>query len=454
MPTIESAEITMVSANMIEQTPEKPTRFLIMAVSLLALVNMQDGFDILAISYAAHAISEDWSMSRSELGIVFSAGLFGMMLGAMFLASLADKIGRKKVTILGLLLSGIGMVFAMVSPNLTTLVGARILTGLGVGSILASLNTLVSEYAGNRYRVAAVSIFQLGFSLGAFISGFLAAWLLGIGSWRYVFAFGAFTSFAFIPIIMFLPESTTFLASQGGEGALTKINAIRKKFGRSALTQLPDIPEEHKLSFTQSIKSLVGKTYIYRTFFIWLAFFLLLTILYFLLSWMPKIIVDMGFTEADGNRGGRLINLCGMIGIIVIGVLGYRVKPSLITSIYMLCLAGLLIGFSRMGITLGSVLLLVSLLGVFAHGSMIGLYSTVPSLYPTHLRATGTGWAIGISRFGAVLGPAAAGFLFDAGWGPQSIFKLFAFPAALAALAAFCLWRFEKQPHRQGEQFL
>ena len=439
---------------MVASHSEKPTPFLIISLFLLALVNMQDGFDILAISYAAHSISEDWGITRSELGIVFSAGLFGMMLGAIFLAPLADKFGRKAITVSGLFLSGIGMLIAMVAPDLKILVAGRILTGLGVGSILASLNTLVSEYAGSKYRVAAVSIFQLGFSLGAFISGFLALWLLDIGSWRYIFAFGAFTSFVFIPVIMMLPESTAYLASKGDRNALSKINKIREKFGRLPLSEIPQVLTAEKQSFLGSLKTLAGGAYFLKTILIWTAFFLLLTTLYFLVTWMPKIIVDLGFSEADGNRGGRLINLYGMVGIVVIGILGYRVRPALITSIYLTCLALLLILFGRFGTNLSSILIMVSLIGVFVHGSMIGLYATVPSLYPTHLRATGTGWAIGISRLGAVLGPTLAGFLFDAGWGAQDIFKLYALPAGLASLVAFGLWWVQRRQNNDATTFL
>ena len=428
-----------------ERSDGKPTLYLIFAIFMLSVLNMQDGFDILAISYAAHAISQDWGISRSELGIVFSAGLFGMMIGAMGLSPLADKYGRKAITIAGLCMSGSGMLIAMWAQGLNALVLGRILTGIGVGGILASVNTLVSEYSGKKYRVAAISFFQLGFPFGAFLSGFLAAYFLEIGTWRHVFAFGAFTSFAFIPLILILPESNDFLAKRGGNGALEKINKSRRRFGYAPLSTLPDVKEGKALSLIGSMQSLLSAKYRHRTLLIWSAFFLLLTILYFLLSWMPKMIIDMGFSESQGNRGGRLINLTGMIGIIIIGIIGYKIKPSAITSFYLACLAVLLIVFSGVGLKLTSILIMVALIGICVHGSMIGLYSTVPNLYPTDLRATGTGWAIGISRFGAVLGPAMAGMLFDAGWTPQGIFKLFAAPALIASLIAFGLWRVEKQ---------
>ena len=424
-----------------KEAGERPTPYLIFCIFMLSLLNMQDGYDILAVSYAAHAISEDWGISRSELGVIFSAGLFGMMIGAMGLGPLADRLGRKAMCVVGLILSGCGMLIAMKATGLNMLVAGRVLTGLGVGGILASVNTLVSEYAGDKFRVAAISFFQLGFPMGAFLAGFLAAWLLGIGSWRHVFAFGAFTSFAFIPIVLMLPKSTTYLADSQGEEALDEINKIRGKFGQTKLTALPNVSAStKKVTFFQSLSSLVQSEYRARTLLIWSAFFLLLTTLYFLLSWTPKMLIDIGFTEAEGNRGGRLINLTGMIGIVLLGILSFRIRPALVTSIYLICLSGLMIAFGQIRPELFQVLLIVGLIGIFIHGAMIGLYSTVPSLYPAKLRATGTGWAIGISRFGAVIGPASAGLLFDSGWRAQEIFVLFALPCALAAMAAFGLW--------------
>ncbi len=428
---------------------EPLSSFQIFALIALACLNMQDGFDILAISYAANAITESWDISRSSLGIVFSAGLLGMMIGAMGLSPLADKFGRKAIAIAGLLASGVGMIIATAAPSIMILVLGRIVTGLGVGAILASLNTLVAEYAGQKYRGVAVAIFQLGFPMGAFLSGFIAAWLLDIGSWRHVFAFGAMTSFLFIPVVMVLPESMSYLAKSGRSDALERINKIRAKLGQDKLTSLPqgDNPPVRKpqSSFGATISQLLSRQYQMRTILIWLAFFLLLTTLYFLLTWTPKILIDMGFTEAEGNRGGRSINLIGMAGIVIVGIFSLRIKPSLVTSVYLLALGIVLFVLGMSPLSLGPTLLLIGIIGFFIHGSMIGLYSTVPDLYPVNIRTTGTGWAIGISRFGAVLGPALAGFLFDAGFTPQSLFQFFSVPILIASIIAFLLWREQKQ---------
>jgi len=424
-----------------EAAEHKITPYQIWVLFALTVLNMQDGFDILAISFAATAITQEWNISRSSLGIVFSGGLFGMMVGALVLSRVADKIGRKPVAIIGLCLSGIGMIVAMFAPTINLLIIGRVLTGIGVGGILVSLNTLVAEYAGQKYRSIAIAVFQLGFATGAFLSGFIAAWFLDVANWRYIFGFGAMTSFLFIPIILSLPESNSFLAKSKKPNVLTLINNGRRKFGQMPLKALPNTKgklngSENKQTFI----ALFSAEYWLKTVLICTCFFMLLTLLYFMLTWTPKILVDMGFSEADGNRGGRLINLVGMLGVVVIGVCSLRVLPSLIVGLYLALLSIILLFFGVLSPVFGSVFVLIGMAGFLLHGSMIGLYSTVPALYPVELRATGTGCAIGLSRLGAVLGPALAGILLDRGWAITDLFKAYAILAVVAAIIATFLW--------------
>jgi len=127
------------------------------------------------------------------------------------------------------------------------------------------------------------------------------------------------------------------------------------------------------------------------------------------------------------------------------GILSLRAKSSLVTSVYLVMLAGMMVVLSMTPLELSSTLIVISLIGFFLHGSMIGLYATVPTLYPASVRATGTGWAIGLSRFGAVLGPATAGYLLEAGWAPRSLLQVFAIPAGLAAITVFLLWHVQRR---------
>ncbi len=424
------------------------SRFQITALLALTCLNMQDGFDILAISYAANAIAVDWQIDRARLGLVLSAGLFGMMVGAMALSPFADKIGRKPITVLGLGLSGTGMLVATFAPSIEVLMIGRIITGLGVGAILASINTLVAEFACERYRGQAVAILQLGFPLGAFFSGFIVSWLLDVGSWRHVFAFGAATSFLFIPIVATLPESMDYLAKSGRPDALEKINKTRTKLNLPTLNALPAHTDRSSPNALRAVGTLFNRDYRVRTALIWMAFFLVLTTLYFLLSWIPKLLIDAGFSEDQGNRGGRLINLVGMGGILLIAIASRWVRPSAITSIYLVILFFLLLLLGTQTASYAASLAVIAAIGFVIHGSMIGLYATTPVLYPADIRATGMGWAIGLSRFGAVLGPASAGFLLEGGWSPQQLFQAFSIPALLGAAIVFVLWRDEKQRAR------
>ena len=380
---------------------------------ILTLINMQDGFDLLAISFAANAISTDWGIQRSELGWVFSAALFGMLFGAIFLSPYADRFGRKIITIIGLLLSGIGMIMAAVSPNIMWLLIGRLITGVGVGAIITSLNTLAAEYAGPKLRSTMISIFQLGFPIGAILAGYICLWLLDIGTWRHVFAFGAGLSFVFVPIVFFLSESPEYLKQ-----AETKKSAKPGK-----------------------LTSLFSETYRSRTLLISISFFLQLMVLYFLLSWVPKLIEDMGHSAADGNRAGRLINLVGMLGIFVIGFVALRVDVTKVTAFFYIGLAIMLALIAGLSPSLFAITSLIAITGFFTHGAMIGLYSTVPSLYPVELRAAGSGWAIGISRLGAVFGPLIGGYLLGFGVSEQQLFYAFIPASLLAAICVFVLYK-------------
>lgn len=427
------------------QTHPRVTGFQITALLALACLNMQDGFDILAISFAANAITQELELSSSALGIVLSASLFGMMIGAMALSPLADRIGRKHVAIIGLVLSGIGMIIAAIAPSIDMLLIGRAITGIGVGGILVSLNTLVAEFAGERHRGAAVAIFQLGFPMGAFLSGFAAPWLIDLGDWRYVFGFGAVTSFIFIPVMMALPESMDFLAQSGRPDALARINKTRSRLKLCPLDSLPAKSASESRSAFRQVGELFAREYVLRTLLIWTAFFFLLSTLYFALSWTPRILVELGFSEDSGNQAGRLINLVGMPGIAIIGLISTFLRPSLLTTIYLAILTILLMVLGAYDHSLTAIMLLVSAVGFAVHGSMIGLYATAPALYPAHIRATGMGWSIGLSRFGAVVGPALAGFLLDAGWSAAQLFQGFALPALMASIGVFFLWKEERR---------
>ena len=277
----------------------------------LMLINMQDGFDLLSIAFAASSISKQWGLSQSSLGLVFSASLMGMLIGATFMSPYADRIGRKPMIIMGLLLSGIGMICAGMSVDVKWLFAGRLITGIGVGAIIASINTLAAEYATDKNRSTMIALLQLGFPIGAFASGYLCLWILDIATWRYIFFLGAALSFIFIPVVFMLPASNEY----------SRIENYKQ--GRPGLFKLQEV---------------LTVKYKYRTFLICLSFLLLLMTLYFLLSWVPKLFVDLGYSDSEGNRAGRLINLIGMVGIIAIGFLALKFNMAKLSATFLVAL--------------------------------------------------------------------------------------------------------------------
>ena len=386
----------------------------------LMLINMQDGFDLLSIAFAASSISKQWGLSQSSLGLVFSASLMGMLIGATFISPYADKVGRKPMIIMGLLLSGIGMIWAGMSADVKWLFTGRLITGIGVGAIIASINTLASEYATDENRSSMIALLQLGFPIGAFASGYLCLWILDIATWRHIFFLGAVFSFIFIPVVFFLPASKDY----------SKLNH-----------------QNHERAGIFKLQEVLTVDYRYKTFLICLSFLLLLMTLYFLLSWVPKLFVDLGYSDSEGNRAGRLINLIGMAGIIAIGYLALKFNMTKLSAMFLVSLAVLMTFISFYSPSVFILTLLVATLGFFTHGAMIGLYSTVPTLFPAQLRATGTGVAIGVSRLGAVAGPALAGYLLQWGVEPQKLFLIFGLPALVGAV---CIYKLRHHAHQQS----
>ena len=181
-----------------------------------AAVLFLDGFDTQAIGYVAPALAKEWGLSKAALGPVFSAGLFGLMIGALVFGPLADRIGRKKIIIFSTLAFGIGTLATSFIADVNTLLAIRFLTGLGLGGAMPNAVAMTSEFSPRRRRATMVMIMFCGFSVGAALGGLLAAWLIPQFGWRSVFVIGGIAPLALAPILAWrLPESVRFLALAG-----------------------------------------------------------------------------------------------------------------------------------------------------------------------------------------------------------------------------------------------
>lgn len=414
---------------------DRMTRAEVFAVAICIFINMLDGFDVLVISFAGPAIAKAWNLAPAELGLLFSSGLAGMMIGSLFLAPLADRIGRRPVVLVSLTLVSAGMLASSVSNGLYVLAATRVISGLGIGAMLAGLTATVAEYTPEARRALAVSLLQTAYPVGAIVGGMFSAVLIADFGWRSVFVVGGVLPALLIPVVWFaLPESLAFLSSRQTPDSLARMNAARRRLGRAELAQLPPLPVSTGKR-AGSVLALLTPEYKRRTLLITFTYVMVMMTLYFVLSWTPKVVVDAGLTEAKGISASVLVNIGGVIGASIFGILAVRFREVRTLRVYMLlCMAGLVM-FGLVDMHSAMLWVAAFIMGCFLHGITIGLYTLLPRLYPAEVRSTGAGWAIGVGRLGAIFGPAIAGWLFSAGFGAEIVYALFALPVVLAFIA-------------------
>lgn len=422
--------------------------FQCLAIGICIVLNMIDGFDVLVMAFTAASVSAEWQLNGAQVGLLLSAGLFGMAAGSLFIAPWADRFGRRPLILGCLLLSGVGMLLSATSHSPLQLALLRGLTGLGIGGILASSNVIAAEYASRRWRGLAVSLQSTGYALGATLGGLLAVWLLSHWGWRSVFVFGGIVTLLVIPLVLlWLPESLDFLLARRPADALLRVNRLARRLGHPELARLPAaaLREEGAVrGFGQLFAGPLRRT----TLLLWLLFFLVMFGFYFVMSWTPKLLVAAGLSAQQGITGGVLLSVGGIFGAALIGGLSSRWPLTRVLSLFMLVTAGLLLLFVGSASSIAAALGLGLLIGLFANGCVAGLYALSPVVYDASVRATGVGWGIGIGRIGAIVSPTVAGVLLDAGWQPLHLYGVF---AVVFVLAAGCLlWLRPAPPQAQA----
>lgn len=414
------------------------TRFQVTAVLLCVLLNMLDGFDVLVVAFAAPEIARAWSLSATQLGMLMSAGLLGMSGGSILVAPLADVWGRRAIVLLSLGLVTAGMLLSALARGLYDLAALRVLTGLGIGGMLASLTVITSEYASARRRNLCLSLYSTGYPIGAVLGGSLAAFLIALLGFRAVFAFGGLLSLLMIPVVYArMPESLDFLLEKRDAHSLARVNELLAKLEHAPVDALPERAEATAptAGLSQLFSGAIGR----QTVLIWIAFLAHMLCFYFVVSWTPKLLVAAGLSATQGISGGVVLSLGGILGGIGLGIASSRFRLGAVTATFMLLSSLTMALFGVLASGLGSALPLAFLVGFFIYGAMMGLYALTPQLHPPLLRATGMGFAIGMGRVGGILSPIIAGFLLDASWRSEQVFLAFATPLLIAVLAVLSL---------------
>ena len=408
--------------------------FQIAAVTICMVINMLDGFDVLAIAFAGPVIAKDWALAPTELGLLFSAGLAGMTAGSLFLSPFADTWGRRPVVLAGLVVISIGMIGSAFTHGLWELAGLRVFTGLGIGTLLSSINTIVAEYSSRKRMDFAVSFMAIGYPVGATLGGMVSIWLITQFGWRAIFIFGGIVSAVIIPVVMVrLPESLDFLLIKRPKHALARINALLAKMNKGRIDALPEIPPHETVS-VRSVTGIFNRSFLEPTLLICISYFMVMLSLYFLLNWTPKVLVDQGMSLQYGISGAVLMNAGGVIGGLLMGYFAGIFGLRRLSALYMVLLFVSVTAFGFAKADLLTMAAIVTVIGFFLIGVIASLYALVAAMYPPQVRNTGTGLAIGIGRFGAIAGPYLGGVLIAAGWPRPAYCVALALPTLLAAI--------------------
>jgi MFS transporter, AAHS family, 4-hydroxybenzoate transporter len=401
------------------------------------LMNMLDGMDVMVVSYAAPAIGKEWAISPQAMGSVFSAGLFGMTLGTLFIAPRADIVGRRTIILLSALLMGTTVFTTYLAQSVEQLLFFRFISGLGIGSMLASTATLISEYAPTKTKDFWVSFGMSGYPIGAVLSGLAAAQIIPTYGWRAMFQTAGVVTLITLPIIFFfLSESLDFLLKKQPKGALQKANMILSKMNRETLPTLP--PLSISTIEKPSVTALLTPERKFSTLQLWLALFLAFGSLYFLTTWIPKLASSAGLSMELAIYAGTVFNLGAWGGIITQGYISSRFGLRKTIFGFLVATAVLMVIF---GLFKGSALVLVlfGLIGFGVQGGFVGMYAVAARMYPTEIRSTGVGFAMSAGRIGGIVGPFLGGILIGAGLSMTANFMIFAIPTLLAGVATFLI---------------
>lgn len=416
---------------LLDDAPMRPAQFVAIAVTIG--LNALDGFDVLSISFASPLIARDWSIDRAALGAVLSMELIGMALGSLLLGGVADRHGRRPTIIGCLLVMTAGMAGATTAGDIAALSGWRLLTGLGIGGMLAAINAMAAELSNARWRTLALSLMVIGYPLGAVIGGSVAVMLLADNDWRPVFQFGAIVTALFVPLVaLTLPESPAFLAMRRPGDALVRINASLHRLGHPLLAALPALVEAAPRA---RLRDLMAPGLRATTLLVTAAYCAHIITFYFTLKWIPKIVVDMGYAAAAA--GGVLVwaNVGGATGGAIFGLLARRLGLRRLTIFVLIASAALVVIFGQGQSDLTRLSTIAAAVGFFTNAGVAGLYALFAQVFPTSVRATGTGFAVGVGRGGAAAAPWLAGLLFETGLGLQGVAVIMAAGSAIGAVA-------------------
>jgi len=440
-------------SEIIDQRPL--SRFQLSTITLCGLVLLLDGFDTQCIGFLAPSISETLAIPLKNFGPVFSAGLIGLMIAAMAMGPVADRWGRKWPVVLSALTFAIFALMTARAVSLEQLIIFRFLTGLGLGGAMPNVVALTSEYSPKRLQAVFVGMLFVGMPLGALVGGLASSVMIPLWGWRSVFYLGGILPLAIaIILVKALPESVRFLTARGKDAsAISKImREIAPEISSAELDLssapqhaqkrgVPGTPPVASASTEKNeglpVRRLFTEERAAGTILLWIPFFMNLLILYFIVNWLPGLLRQSGLAVSAGVIAVSLFSLGGIVGALSEGR-AMNSCGAYATLLAQFVISALLIGsLAFLTRSFASMMTVTFVLGVAIQGAQAGLNALAAGFYPTTVRSTGVGWALGVGRVGSIVGPAIGGMLLSMGWTPQRIFLAGMAPALFASMAIF-----------------
>lgn len=408
------------------------TRFHWMVMALCALLLIFDGYDLFIYGVVLPSIMQQWNLTPLQAGALGSYALFGMMFGALVFGTLADRIGRKKGIAICFVLFSSATILNGFASSPTEFGIFRFLAGLGCGGLMPNAVALMNEYAPKRLRSTLVAVMFSGYSLGGMLAAGVGIYMLPRFGWESMF-FAAAIPLLLLPLILWkLPESVGFLVRQGRhEQARAILAKVDPELRIDAADQLQMNDAKGQ---GVAVLELFREGRALRTLCLWLAFFCCLLMVYALSSWLPKLMAGAGYSLGSSLSFLLALNFGGMAGAILGGWLGDRFNLGKVMVAFFVAAA---VSISLLGFKSPTPLLycLIFIAGATTIGTQILLYAGAAQFYGLSIRSTGLGWASGIGRNGAIVGPLLGGALMAINLPLQLNFIAFAVPGAIAALA-------------------
>ena len=397
------------------------------------LLTMTDGYDLLAMSVAGPSVTADWHLSHAALGYVMAANLVGMGLGALTIAPLADRIGRRRLVLVALVVIALSMVLSAMARGPGELGALRLVTGLGIGGMVGATLALATEYANVPNRTLTASIMSVGLPIGGVVGAIAAASILRHHDWRAIFVVGGvITALVAVVSLFLLPEAVEFLLMRRDPASRAELNRVLRRYGHAAVAPdyRPPTPEAVRASYAGLVTRAMRGT----TAAMVVINFAMMTTVYFLLGWLPQIVADIGFSKAEAAGVGIYSNGGGVVGALMLGWAARRYSPVLLTLVGMVGAALAVVLVAWVPADLPTLHAAAALQGFMALGTAAGIYGVLGAAFPAPVRSTGIGVSFGFGRIGTVAATVVPGILFTAGWGKLTVAVAMAMGALIAAV--------------------